>query len=55
MVLASSLVLPAQAGSWKAVGKAGDWAGTIAGAALNDKIYTVETSGALYVTDPAIG
>lgn len=55
MVLVSSLLLQAQAGSWKMVGKAGDWAGTIAGAALNDKIYTVETSGALYVTDPAAG
>jgi hypothetical protein len=55
LAVAAALSLPAQAGSWKAVGKAGDWAGTIAGAALNNKIYTVEAGGALYVTDPASG
>ncbi len=55
MVLISSLLLPGQAGFRKSVGKAGDWAGTIAGAALNSKIYTAEASGALYVTDPASG
>ena len=55
VILTVSLLLQAQAGSWKQVGKAGDWAGTIAGTALNNKIYTVEASGALYVTEPASG
>jgi hypothetical protein len=55
LVLAASLLLQAQAGSWKQVGKAGEWAGTIAGVALNGKIYTMESSGAFYVTDPASG
>ena len=54
-VLVVCLLLQAQAGSWKQVGKAGDWAGTIAGVALNNKVYTIETSGALYVTDPTSG
>jgi hypothetical protein len=54
-VWAVALLLQAQAGSWKPVGKPGDWVGTIAGAALNNKIYTVEASGALYVTEPASG
>ncbi len=55
LVLAASLCLPAQAGSWKVVGKAGDWAGTIAGVTLDGRIYTAESSGALYVTEPATG
>jgi hypothetical protein len=55
LVLAAFLCLPAQAGSWKAVGKAGDWAGTIAGVALDGRIFTAESSGALYVTEPATG
>jgi len=55
MLLVLSVLLPGQAVSWKTVGKAGDWAGTIAAVALNNKIYTAETSGALYVTDPASG
>jgi hypothetical protein len=55
LIVAASLCLQAQAGSWKAVGKAGDWAGTIAGVALDGRIYTVESSGALYVTEPAAG
>ena len=53
------LLLPAlgQAGpgAWKQVGKSGAWKATIAGTALADAIYTVESSGALYRTDPASG
>ncbi len=55
LIVAATLCLQAQAGSWKEVGKAGDWAGTIAGVALDGRIYTVESSGALYVTDPSAG
>jgi hypothetical protein len=55
LAVVAALSLPAQAGSWKAIGKAGDWAGTIAGVALDGKIYTVESSGALFVTEPASG
>lgn len=55
LVLTASLILHSQAGSWKAVGKTGDWAGTIAGAVLDGRIYTAESSGALYVTEPALG
>ncbi|MCX6349434.1 MAG: PQQ-binding-like beta-propeller repeat protein [Candidatus Aureabacteria bacterium] len=47
--------LSAGEGAWQQVGKAGDWANTIAGAALNDRIYTAESSGALYATDPSAG
>ncbi|MCX6557293.1 MAG: hypothetical protein NTW95_07695 [Candidatus Aminicenantes bacterium] len=55
LLVAASVCLTAQAGSWKVVGKTGDWAGTIAGVALDGRIYTAESSGALYVTDPATG
>lgn len=55
MLMVFSLILPGQAGSWKQVGKPKAWAGTIAGVALNGKLYTVEQSGTLYATDPASG
>ena len=41
--------------SKQAVGAPGGWAGTIAGATLNGKLYTAETAGSLYATDPADG
>ena len=41
--------------SKQAVGAPGGWAGTIAGAALDGKLYTVEAAGNLYATDPADG
>ena len=37
------------------MGKAGDWKNTIAGAVLGGKIYTVESGGVLYETDPSSG
>ncbi len=55
VVMAFSLILPGQAGSWKQIGKAKAWAGTIAGVPLNGKLYTVDQSGALYATEPASG
>ncbi len=55
VLMAFSLILPGQAGSWKQVGKPKAWAGTIAGIGLNGMLYTVERSGALYATDPASG
>lgn len=39
----------------QALGSPGNWAGTIAGTALDGKLYTVETAGNLYATDPADG
>ena len=35
--------------------KAGDWSSTIAAVVLNDRLYTVEKSGALYDTDLTTG
>ena len=41
--------------SKQTLGTPGNWAGTIAGTALDGKLYTVEASGKLYATDPADG
>ncbi|MGD9781294.1 MAG: hypothetical protein AB7V14_03975 [Kiritimatiellia bacterium] len=41
--------------SKQALGTPGNWAGTIAGTALDGKLYTVEASGKLFATDPADG
>jgi hypothetical protein len=43
------------AGGWTQVGPAGAWGMTIAGVVLADQIYTVESNGGLYVTDPQTG
>jgi hypothetical protein len=43
------------AGAWGRLGPAGGWKDTRAGAVLNDRLYTVENSGALYVTDLSNG
>jgi hypothetical protein len=45
----------ADVGDWKRIGKAGEWKGTIALATMNDRLYTIDNSGALYVTDLAAG
>lgn len=45
----------AQGAAKQSIGNAGSWAGTIAGAALGEKLYTVEAGGALYETDSASG
>ncbi len=37
------------------LGQAGEWRDTIAGATLNNRLYTVEKSGTLYVTDLSTG
>ncbi|HEV3004287.1 MAG TPA: hypothetical protein VGX78_07480 [Pirellulales bacterium] len=42
-------------GSWARVGPEGAWKSTIAGAVLNDQLYTVEDWGGLYATDPGTG
>lgn len=42
-------------GKWKIVGKAGEWANTIAGAVRNDKLYTVESNGAFFETTLSTG
>jgi hypothetical protein len=47
--------VPARTVGWKQIGEAGAWKRTIAGTAMDGLIYTVEQSGALYVTDPATG
>ncbi len=36
---------------WNRIGNAGEWANTIAAALNGNKLYTVESSGVLYVTD----
>jgi hypothetical protein len=43
------------AGGWAQAGAAQAWKDTIAGTSLEGKIYTVESTGRLYVTDPATG
>ena len=43
------------AGAWGRLGPAGGWKNTIAAAVLNDRLYTVETSGVLYETDLSTG
>ncbi len=45
----------ATAGTWKLVGNPGDWAGTIAATTLDGKVFTIESGGALFSTDPATG
>lgn len=44
------IVALAQPGTWSLIGKAGDWKNTISGVGLGDNLYTIENSGALYVT-----
>ena len=41
--------------SRKQLGRAGEWRGTLAGAVLNDWIYTAEENGGLYRTNPYTG
>ena len=41
--------------SKQTLGTPGNWAGTIAGTALDGTLYTVETAGSLYATDPTDG
>ena len=45
----------ANGASTERMGQPGNWAGTLNGAAIGDKIYTVETGGALYETDGKTG
>ncbi len=45
----------ADVGDWKRIGKAGEWKNTIALATMNDRLYTIEKGGALYVTDLPAG
>ena len=42
-------------GTYGRLGKAGDWANTLAGAVLDGKLYSAEKSGVLYATDLASG
>lgn len=43
------------AGGWARIGPPAAWKDTLAGATLNGQLYTVEKSGALYVSDLAEG
>ena len=45
----------AQPGSWRQVGKPGIWGRTICAASSNGWLYTVESTGALYKTNPGTG
>jgi hypothetical protein len=38
----------AKAGDWEPVGQAGAWKGTLAGAVLNESLYTADSDGHLY-------
>ena len=42
-------------GTWKQIGNDGDWSDTIAAVTLNNRLYTVDTSGALYETNLSSG
>ncbi len=58
LVLLVLVPLPAAAvepGGWGRLGPAGAWKDTIAGTVLNDRLYTVEKTGYLYVTDLSNG
>jgi len=39
-------------GTWRQSGPGGGWANTITGAVLGDTLYTVESSGTRYASDP---
>ena len=56
-VVSLSLAVTATAGEFskQPVGSAGGWANTVAAASLGGRLYTVESSGSLYATDPASG
>ena len=45
-----SLLLSAP-GDWSRVGKKGEWVATLGGTSLDGKLYTIESTGALYATD----
>src|SRR3569623_1033473 len=40
---------------WRQLGRTGDWKGTLAGAVINEWLYTVEENGGLYRTNPYTG
>lgn len=42
-------------GGWTAVGDAGAWKGTIAGAFVSGRLCTIESDGVLYSTNPGTG
>lgn len=54
LLLPGAVVL-AQPGGSRQLGKAGEWVNTLKAVEVNGKIYTIEKSGALLVTDPATG
>lgn len=57
LVLATGVLQQAQAGVGDRIriGQAGDWRGTVAAVTVNNRLYSIETSGALYVTDLSNG
>jgi hypothetical protein len=52
--LITALII-AQPGSWKQLGKNGEWKATIVATSNGNSMYTVESSGALYKTDLTTG
>lgn len=54
-VVLIGLAVLAEGVSTEFLGQPGEWAGTLNGAAIGDKLYTVETGGALYETDGVTG
>ncbi|HKS29850.1 MAG TPA: hypothetical protein VJS44_18650 [Pyrinomonadaceae bacterium] len=57
LVLAAGALQQARAGVGDRIriGQAGDWRNTIAAVTVNNRLYTIETSGSLYVTDLSSG
>ena len=50
-----SLITNAQPGSWKQIGKPGDWKNSIKAVAGGGKIYSVERNGGLFETSEFTG
>jgi hypothetical protein len=55
VLLALAFAVYSQAAFKRSVGAEGGWMNTIAAVGMKGKIYTVESGGALYATDPATG
>lgn len=54
-ILILAWTLNSQSAFKRPIGTAGGWANTIAAVGMKGKIYTVESGGALYATDPSTG
>lgn len=55
LALLFSVIMYSQPGSSRQVGKTGAWGNTLKAVEENGKIYTIDKSGSLFVTEPATG